>query len=167
MRYPILIAAACALAACGSEKSGTFETEDGETGEYSVDADDGGATATITTDDGTASFQSGPGVKAKLPDGFTIFPGAKTLSSTNITNDDGVGTMVTLQAEADPDQFASFYRNQAERAGIEIEMEMTINDGKMLAGKGENGKSFSLMATPDEEGGTTTAQLMVSEGLID
>lgn len=157
MRLILPIAATIALAACSSEKSGTFETEDGEQGEYTVDSDGGGAKASITTDEGTFTMQSGDDVKADLPDGFTVYPGAKVVSATNVDGGGTKGSLVMMETTDAPDKVAAFYRKQAEAAGIKIEMEMTINGGKMIGGKGEGGKMFSLNTTNND--GKTGIQL--------
>ena len=161
----IIIGAGLALSACGQDNVGTAETgEDRST--YSVDSEDGTVSSTITTGDGATSMESGANVKAKLPENFTIFPGAEVVETTNVTNNEGAVTMVTLRAKADPDQFASFYRNQAERAGIAVNTELTINGNKMLSGKGKNGETFSLNAMQEEGEDTTTAQLSLSKGML-
>lgn len=157
MRLVLPIIATLALAACSSEKSGTFETGDGGKGEYTVDSDDGGMNATITTEDGTATMQSGENVKADLPAGFTVYPGATVVSATNVDATGTKGSMVMMETTDAPDKVASFYRKQAEAAGIKIEMEMTINGGKLIGGKGEDGKMFSLNATSND--GKTGIQL--------
>ncbi|WP_284126023.1 hypothetical protein [Parerythrobacter aestuarii] len=153
---------ALALAACGSENSGTFETEDGEQGEYTVDSDGDGMNATITTEEGTATMRSGENVKADLPDGYTIYPGAKVVSVTNVDGTGHKGSLVMMESADSPDKIASFYKKQAEAAGIKIEMEMTINGGKMLAGKGEGDRIFSINTTNND--GTTGIQLTVGQG---
>lgn len=162
MRVLVLTTAALALAACGSETSGTFESGDGGRGEYTVDTEGGDTTATITTEDGTATMQTGPNVKADLPLGFTVYPDATVLSTTNINAEGEKGSMVMMESSDSAQEIAEFYREKAEDAGIEIQMDMTINDGKMLAGEGPGGISFSINASP--QGSATSAQLMVSEG---
>jgi hypothetical protein len=62
-----------------------------------------------------------------------------------------------METSDSPDKVAAFYRKQAEAAGIKIEMEMTINGGQMIGGKGEGGKMFSLNATDND--GKTGIQL--------
>lgn len=157
MRFVLPIAATIALAACSSEKSDTFETEDGEKGEYTVNSDDGGMNATITTKDGTATMQSGENVKADLPLGFTVYPGATVVSATNVDGGGTKGSLVMMETDEAPDKVAAFYRKQAEAAGINIEMEMTINGGEMIGGKGDGGKMFSLNTTNND--GKTGIQL--------
>ncbi len=163
MKRFVTCTAVIALAACSSERSGTFEGEGGTTGNYAVDEDDGAVTAEIRTEDGIATLRSGESVAPDLPDGFTVYPGAKVLSSTNFSQAGKKGAMVLLESEADPEAMAEFYRKQAESAGIEVRMEMSINDGKMIAGESDGGLTFSFNATPED--GKTNAQLMIGTNL--
>ena len=154
---------ALALAACGSETSGTFEGEDGETGEYTIDNSTGETTATIKTDDGTATMRSGSNVPVDLPDGFSLYPGASVVSNTVVKQGaGGSGTLVMMTSGDSPEKIAGFYRQQAEKAGIEIQMEMTTNGAQIIGGESGDGLTFSIMASPDGEGGTS-AQLTVGK----
>ena len=159
--FVTVLGAALLLSACGSEKSGTFETEDADTGEYTVDSDGEGMNATIKTGDGTATMQSGENVKADLPDGFTVYPGAKVVSVTNVNGPGNKGSLVMMETSDAPDKVAEFYLKQAKAAGIEIQMEMSINGGKILGGKGEGDRMFSLNVTNND--GTTGIQLTVGQ----
>lgn len=164
MRSVLTLAATIALAACSSEKSGTFETEGGEKGEYTVDSDNEGVSATVTTPEGTATMQSGENVKADLPDGFTVYPGAKVVSATNVDSPQSKGALVIMETGDAPDKVAAFYRKQAEAAGIKIDMEMTVNGGQMIGGKGPDERVFSLNTTSND--GNTGIQLTVGQGKL-
>ncbi|MDJ0978775.1 MAG: hypothetical protein QNI87_09575 [Erythrobacter sp.] len=150
---------ACALAACGSETSGTFTGEDGETGEYTIDNSTGETTATITTDDGTATLRSGTNVPVELPSGFSVYPGADVVSNTVFKQGAGSGALVTMKSEDKPEKLAAFYKQQAESAGIKIQMEMKTNGAQMIGGEAPDGLTFSVIASPEGEG--STAQLSV------
>lgn len=156
-----LTAATLGLAACGSEKSGTFTDEDGNTGEYTVDSDSGETAVTVETDEGTATMRSGTDVPVDLPGGFTIYPGAKVASNTIVSHGEGEGSMVILETDATPDELAAYYGAQAKDAGVEIQMDMTTGETKMLAGETKEGLVFSLNAT--RQGDLTTAQIMVGD----
>ena len=165
MRNSALItagAAALLLSACGSETSGEFTTEEGESGEYSIDSEDGEATMTVTSPDGDITMRSGADVPVDLAGGFTLIPGAKVVSNTVINQADGKGSLVTFTSDKSPQEIADFYRKQAESAGIAIQIETSMNDGKMLGGESETtGTTFSITAYPGEDG--TTGQLTISE----
>lgn len=150
---------AFALAACGSDTSGTFQGEDGETGEYTIDRATGETTATITTQEGTATMRSGSDVPVDLPAGFTVYPGAEIVSNTVVKQSGGSGTLITMSSADSPETVAAFYKAQAREAGIEIQMEMATNGAQIIGGQSPAGLTFSIMASPDGDG--TTAQLTV------
>lgn len=153
------------LAACGSSDEGTIVTEDGERVEYDVDRDGGDTQITMRGEDGEeVVINSGRGANSvDLPDGFSLYPGARVISTANINQADGQGSMVMMQSDASPDEMVSFYRRQAEDAGIAIQMEMNSNGNAMIAGEGEGGVSFSFNATPSDDG--TLGQLMIGRDL--
>ena len=158
----ILTAALC-LSACGSDTSETVESEDVDNSSYTIDEESGETTATITTEDGVATMRSGESVPVDLPEGFSLFPGAQVNNNTTFSLDDSRGAMIMFQSDAEPQAIADFYREQAEVAGIDIEVELSINGGKTLGGESESGRTFTLNASRD--GDMTSAQLMVGEKL--
>ncbi|MBV7266576.1 hypothetical protein [Erythrobacter ani] len=162
-RITTIACAAAFLSACGSESSGEFTIEDGGAGEYSIDSSTGETTATIETADGTATLRSGADVPVDLPDGFSLYPGATVVTNTVVNQ--GEGTRVVLlsfESDDSAEDVASYYRAEAEGAGIAIEVDATINGGRMLAGKAQDGSVFALNATTDE--GKTTGQLTTGLG---
>lgn len=156
-------AALLTLAGCGGpDVEGTFETEDGESGSYSINEADGETSAVIETEDGKATLRSGKDVKVDLPDGFTLFSGAKVVNNTVFEQDGSKGSLIILESEAAPDDLAAHYRKEAEGAGIEIKLEMSVNGGKMIGGEDSDGRAFTFNANRNED--KTTAQLMVGDG---
>jgi hypothetical protein len=148
------------LAACSSEKSGTINTDDG-TAEYRVDQSTGETSMTITTDDGKATMRSGTDIPISLPKGFSLYPGTKVLSNTVVNQPGGSGSMVLFESEARAEQVLAYYKQQAEKAGFKIELEANMGGTVMIAGKREaDGGTFSVNASPDDEG-KTTGQLIV------
>lgn len=150
------------LAACSSEKSGTFETDEGE-GSYSIDEDSGETSASIKTEDGTITMRSGENVAVDLPKGFTLYPGAKVVSNTVIAQDDGKGALVVMESDASPQEMGDFYKKQAEAAGVDISIQLTTDAGRMIAGQAEDGSSFSFNANAED--GKTVGQLTVQQGM--
>jgi len=148
------IALMAVLAACGSQTSGEIAGDDGEAGEYVINQETGEASATITTEDGTVTTRSGSDVPVDLPGGFTVYPDAKVLSNTIVTQGGGSGALVTMSSSDSPEEVAAFYREQAEKAGIELQMELNTNGGKLLGGESKDGLTFSLAANPSEEDGS-------------
>ena len=156
-------ALALALAACGSGTSGTFEDENGETGSYQVDRDGDETTATVKTADGTMRMRSGADVPVDLPRGFSIYPGATIISNTTFDGEQGKGALVSIESSDAAAELVDFYKGQAEKAGVDIEMEMTAGDMSMIGGRTDGGTTFSFTATREEA--KTTGQLMVGEDM--
>jgi len=156
-------AATMLLAACGSSDEGTITTGDGETVEYDVDRDGGDAQIRIGNEAGEEVVinSGGAGSSANLPAGYSLYPGASVVSTASINQADGQGTMVLMQSDASPEEMVSFYRQQAEAAGIQIQMEMNSNGSMMIAGEGASGTAFSFNASQSGDG--TTGQLMVGQ----
>jgi hypothetical protein len=152
------------LGACGGPDEGTIETENGETVAYKVEGDGGDTAIRISGEDGEeVVINSDTGTTVDLPDGFSLYPGATVVSSTTMNQGDGQGTLIIMQSDASAQDMVEFYRNQAESAGIRIQMEMTTNGSEMIGGESDDGGTFSFNASPSEGG--TTAQLVVGQGL--
>lgn len=151
------------LTACGAETSGEFSTEDGETGEYTIDRASGESSMTVETEDGTVSMRTNTDAPEELPAGFTLFSGAEVLSNTIIDQGDTKGSLTTFRTEKAPDEIVAHYRDEAESAGITIQIETSINGGKMIGGENDQtGTTFSVSAFPDDQG-VVTGQLTISE----
>jgi len=89
------------------------------------------------------------------------------ISNTVVDAADGKGALVTFNSEKSPQEIADFYRAQAENAGVEIQIETSINGGKMLGGESADGLTFSILAYPndEEDGEGTIANLTVGSGI--
>jgi hypothetical protein len=158
-------AAALLLASCGGpDAEGTIETEDGDV-TYSVDGDGDEVNIDMTGPDGEeVSIRSGDGASSDLPDGFSVYPGATVVTSANIDTSDGQGSVVVLSTDASLDEVVTFYRGQAEAAGVDIQSEMTVNGMRIIGGEGPDGLTFGATASPGEDG-ATTVQLTIGRGL--
>lgn len=154
--------AALLLAGCGSEAGSDGSGTDGS-GEYRIDEESGETSMTIDTPDGAVSMRTGSDVELDLPRGFSLPDGAQVVQNTVVNQSDGKGTLVTFTTDITPVEVADFYREQAESAGVDVQLDASINEGRMLGGEGPGGLTFSLSANPDE-GGKTTAQLVVGVG---
>ncbi len=153
-----------ALAACGAEESGSFTTDEGDTGEYRIDSESGEASMTVETPDGDVTMRTGADIPVDLPAGFTLIDGAQVLNNITIGQADGKGALITFLSDKSPKEITDFYRAQAEAAGIAIQIETDINGGSMLGGEDEtSGATFSITAYPGEDG--TTGQLTISQDL--
>lgn len=153
--------AALMLAACGSETSGEFTTEDGENAEYTIDKDSGETSMTIKGEDGEATLRSGADVPVTLPAGFTLFPGSTVITNTVVNQPDGQGTMVAFEADAPADTVVAHYRDAAKAAGFDIQLEMTTNGTVMIGGERKaDESSLSVTATTGDDS-KTTGQIII------
>lgn len=159
MRKLAILSGALVLAACGSSESGTIETEDG-TVEYEADTDGDGVEMSFTDDDGNeTTLVSGSDVEVDLPDGFSIYPGAEVVQSTVIDGAEGQGSMIMMTSSDAPQDMVDHFRSQAEAAGIDIQMEMTSGDTRIIGGEGPDDRFFSFTVSSD--GGENTGMLTI------
>ncbi len=169
MLTSIAFASVLALAACGSEQSGTITNEDGETVNYSVDGEGSDEMTTrITGPDGEEVVaRTGADVAVKLPDGFSMYPDAKVVSNTTVSNaNQGSGSMVVFESDDSPKDISDFYRKQAEKAGVTIQIDANMNGNQMIAGENEaDGVSFMVNAVRDEGDTVTSTQMMIGSKL--
>lgn len=155
------VTAAMALSGCGSETSGEFTTEDGETAEYTIDRDSGETSMTVEGPDGTATMRSGAGVPVDLPAGFSLFPGSTVITNTVVSQPDGTGTMVMFETDGTADAVMAHYRNQAKAAGFDIQLELNSNGSMMIGGERKaDGSTMSITATANA-GDKTTGQIII------
>ena len=160
-RISLSLGAALAMAACGSEST-TDEPEIrasiGQTSE------DGAMTAQIRGDNGqTIDIASDPGAPVNLPDGFTLYPGARVTSNTSMAMGEGSAAIISFDSASAPQGIVAHYRAEAERAGIPVTAEVSAGDTRSIAGDAENGDSFQLSVEPSGQGSTAT--LMVGRDM--
>jgi hypothetical protein len=159
--FAVTGSAALMLAACGSEKTGKINTEDGTKAEYTIDEASGETSMTITGKDGDASLQAGANVPVSLPKGFTLFPGTKVINNAVVNQPDGQGTMITFEAAAAADKVVAHYRDAAKAAGFDIQLEMNTNGTQMVAAERKaDSTTMSVTASPGEGGNATSGQMI-------
>jgi len=162
-RAVCLTGAALCLAACGTDSDPAEPVAEERRGsDYTIDPRTGERRMTVDTPDGQVALRSGPKVAIDLPSGFSLMKGARVTGNTIVDQADGKGAIVMFETDADPENVVSFYRDQAEAAGIDIEIENEMNGNRMLGGRAASGLTFSLSVTPIATG--TRAQLVVGEG---
>lgn len=159
----VILGSIAMLAACGSEKSGTITTADGEQAEYRIDEASGETSMTIKTAQGEATMRSGEGVPLALPDGFTLYPGSKVISNTVVNQPDGTGHMVLFESTAKPAAIIAHFKSHAGKAGYAIELEATMNETMMLSGKRADSDTSFMVTTGAVENGTVSGQLVISK----
>jgi hypothetical protein len=156
----MVVAAALALAACGSESPGGLHDQQGESAGYSIDKATGQASMTIKGKDGDATLRAGAAVPVILPDGFSLFPGTRVVDNAVVTQPDGQGTLITFEADAPAEQIVAHYRDAAMQAGFDIQIEMDTNGTQMVgAERKADGATFSVTATA---GKPTSGQIIIA-----
>lgn len=153
--------AALTLAACGSETSGEFTTEDGANAEYTIDKASGETSMTIEGEDGTATLRSGADVPVDLPAGFSLYAGAKVITNTVVNQPDGQGTMVMFETGAAAKDVIAHFRKQAEAAGFAIQIDADMNGSLMIGGERESDGSTLSVTANTNDGDATTGQLII------
>ncbi|WP_077148857.1 hypothetical protein [Sphingopyxis sp. KK2] len=161
-------AAALLVAACGSKSeqevaSGTYtDPETGETADYKVtksaDGEDG--SISIKTEDGEMSFGGGAS-SAKLPKGFTPYPGATMTGGMAATGPGGEQSgMASFEVKGQAADVIAHYRKQAEAAGLKVASEVKAGDMMMFsaepAGGGKSGVHVTATQAGDTVNGTVT-----------
>lgn len=153
LALPLLLLTACSDA---SEDGTTVTTPDGE---ITIDDTDNGEVRITSKDGRSVSIDQRGGNEAQWPDGFDPYPGATVTSDIAMGSDSGAGKIIAFTSADTPQEVADFFQRQAEEAGFEIEMELSVNDGRMVAGEKPDGTGFAINASADEEG--TSASLTV------
>ncbi len=157
------IIAGLALTACSNERSGTFTDDEGNVTEYSVDGDGENSTVEITTSDGNVTVNAGKDVSANLPDGITTYPGAKILSSANMSASEDLegAAMVQMETSADKDAVMKYYRDAFSSNAIKVETEVTADKMSMMTGTAQDGTTVSIMVN---EAGDDGNMIMLTAG---
>lgn len=130
---------------------------------YKVDAASGTTTARITNDDGTTTLRAGDEVVPWLPVGFTVYPEASVLHTAQVARGGGQSTLLTMESDDSPEEMAEYYRLEAEAAGVTLNVAIPAEGSQTLAGRSDDGLTFSFHAAPRE--GRTRAELAVRQGL--
>ena len=171
MRRPLLLlplmAAAAACTYDPPEEQGAVQDEasraDRPAGSWETDPETGETRARINTEDGTTTLVAGSQVVARMPRGFTLYPGARILNTINIGRDEGRGVLLSMESDDPPATLVDYYRREALAAGVEVDLDLTTGAMRMIGGQGGAIGNFAFQAS--REGGRTTGQLTVESGL--
>ncbi len=161
MRALPLLLTVSLLAACSdSSEDGTAVVT--SEGAVVIDDTDNSAVRITSKDGESVTVDQRGGNDAQWPEGFESYPGATVTSDIAMGGSRGSGKIIAFTSADTPGEVAEFYRRQAEQAGFAIEMEMSVNEGKMLAGEKPDGTGFAINASVSEDG--TEASLTVGMG---
>ena len=134
-------------------------------GAWQTDPATGETRATITTEDGTTTLSAGGDVTARLPRGFTLYPGARILNTINIGRGEGRGVLLSLESDDPVDQLVAYYRREAEAVGVTVDLDLTTGAMRMIGGRSADGGIGNFAFQASREGGRTTGQLTIESGL--
>jgi hypothetical protein len=137
------------LAGCNSSDTGA-SPNGGDDAQVRMNGDDGKEALNVSI---------GADLAVDMPKGYTLYPGANVITKSNVDQGDSTALVLVMSSKDSPEKLASFYRKQAEAAGVEFSMENTSEGAQTLMGKGPDDTVFSLSALADGSG--TTAQLTV------
>lgn len=164
-----LALAAILLGGCEREEARDDAIAGVRPSNYEIDPARGETRASMQTAEGLTSMRSGENVPVSLPSAFSVYPGAQVINSTQVRRDRegsseaGTGALIIMRSDASPAEMVQFYREQAQAAGVDVELELETEGGRMIAGKSSDGAEFSFNAS--RENGGTDAQLMIGAGL--
>ena len=166
-----LAATALLLAGCGSKSetevaSGTYtDPETGARADYKVTAGDDGESGNISikTEDGEMVFGSG-GANAKLPAGFTPFPGAKMTGGFAASGKDGQGGMASFEADGKAADVIAHFRKQAEAQGMKVTSEVKAGDTLMFGAEAAGAGKTGVQVTATQAGGKVNGSVTYGVG---
>ena len=142
----IAIAAAGALALTACDPM-DFSEEPAEAVE-TVENEDGSRTIRLSDDDeGTVEVISGAGLVIDLPEGITVYPGARVVNSSERKSAAGSSARVMMITVDSIDQIIAFYREQLTAIGVELETDEVNTALREIEGRSAEGMQVSVVAT--------------------
>ncbi len=162
--------AALSLSACGDEPNDGMPGEEGAQAEYSLP----GASSSSEETSSSIKGPNGEEVVAKtggdndssLPEGFSIYPGAKVVENTSVAEPGGQSSVTMMLESADgPEKIASYYKDLAEKAGMEIKIDMALDTSHTVGGdRASDGAKMTVSATREPVSGATEVMLNLVQG---
>ena len=167
----MILAATMVLAACGSKSeteiaSGTVtDPETGETADYKVTAGQDGDTGqvSIKTGDGEMVFGGGA-ANAKLPSGFTPYPGARMSGGFAASGQDGSGGMASFEAKGKAADVLAHFRKQAEAQGMKITAEVKAGETMMFGAEKPGDANTGIQVTATQNGDMVNGSVTYGTG---
>lgn len=148
------------LAGCEASPGAEPAPAPGPSAEHVIDPVTGETRITIPAKDGLATLRSGPNVPLALPEGFTLFPGARVVSNAQVTRPGDTRTLVAFEADAPAAAVIAHTRAEAAAAGFAVAVDLDTEGTRTIAGtRAADGATLSLTAT---QGEPTTGQLTIA-----
>jgi len=101
----------------------------------------------------SATMRSGPNVPVHLPQGFTVYPGAKVISNTVVDRGGKRQALLVFETVDPVERVIAFYRARAAAAGATITLDLGSEERASLGGSLANGGDFAIAAR-QRSGGT-------------
>lgn len=158
------------LSACGDEQTSGLPGEEGAQAEYSLDGVTSASEETSTSikgpDGQDAVATAGGDGQSSLPEGFSIYPGAKVVENSKVAEPGGQSSVtLMLESDDDPETIAAFYKKQAEEAGMEIEIDLALDTSHTIGSDRESdGAKMTVSATREITSDATDIMLNVVHG---
>lgn len=165
---PFSLALILALPACGQQDDEAADEASADAqetlGSYDIDPQSGEVRATHTDAAGvTTTMRAGETVEARLPEPFTLYPGASVTNTTRVEQGEGAFVTVEFTTSVEREKVVEFYRQQARDAGIEPEVEVSAGATTTLGGENrERRSSFALQVT--RVSALTEGQVSIASG---
>ena len=168
----LAVAGTLLVAGCGSKSeqevaSGTYTDPDtGQTADYKVtsSADGKDGTVSIKTSEGEMSFGGG-GDQAKLPAGFTAYPGSTMTGGMSALSADGKASgMAAFEVPGQAADVIAHFRKQAEAAGMKVTSEVTAGDTRMFSAEKPGDAKAGVHVTATQSGGKVAGAVTYGVG---
>lgn len=165
----VVLALCVGLAAC-NERSQTAPEAESTSSATADTSGDGAVVGSAAQAPDHAASPAGPETAPaaiKGAPGFAvIYPGGQADGEAlTASGPDGPGGIITFTTDATPDAVIDFYRQRAERAGLDPIMAMNQGEARAYgaSAKSEKGAGLQVVAAPGE-GGVTSVQLSWNGG---
>lgn len=163
----VVLALSVGLAACNERSQTGPEAE--STSFATADVSDDGAVgsgASTNPSAAPAAADAAPVAIKGAPGFAVIYPGGQAEGDAlTASGPDGPGGIITFTTDATPDAVIDFYRQRAERAGLDPIMAMNQGEARAYgaSAKSEKGPGLQVVAAPGEDG-VTSVQLSWNGG---
>ncbi|MEP0190518.1 MAG: hypothetical protein ABJP70_07850 [Erythrobacter sp.] len=164
-----LFAALC-LSACGEEPNDGMPGEEGAQVEYAPTGASSSSeeqSSSIKGPEGEEAIaKSGGDNDSSLPKGFSIYPGAKVVENTSVAEPGGQSSVTMMLESTDgPEKIASYYKDLAEKAGMEIKIDMALDTSHTVGGdRDSDGAKMTVSATREPASEATEVMLNLVQG---
>lgn len=162
----LVIAAALLLAACGDPATGAYASGEYEPADPASPPAAKPTRSAITGPDGERVVQeTGSEVAVSLPKGFSLYPQALVISNTVTRSAKASQSTLMFRTTDAPADIAEFYKAQAEKAGMDITIDLNFDEHFTIAGdRATDGTQMTVTASREVGEEVSTAMLNMVSG---